>query len=162
MNRKLLLSFALGLCLFPAAAMADVSARQDSCVAGTGPGGISTLDVYFSVINFSLPGDVCSFTFEPEPQPPLPECTMIDCSGPAGWSCVLNPDGGATWSSAGDCISRGEFEQFTYTLDPGFCCYVVKFYDAAGALLAEQEECFCDKPIPNQSSSWGGVKAIYR
>jgi hypothetical protein len=163
MTKKLRLLVSLGLFLAPAIAQADVSARQDSCVAGEGPAGESLLTVYFSVINFSLPGDVCSFTFVPEPQPPLPACTMIGCSVPAGWSCALNPDGGATWSSLGDCISAGEIvSEFDYTLDPGFCCYVVSFYDASGALLAVQEECFCDKPIQAESRTWGGVKAIYR
>ncbi len=162
MSKKLFLLVALGLFFTPALAKADVSARQDSCVADDAAG---TLTVYFSVINFSLPASVCSFTFVPEPQPPLPECTMIACGSPVGWSCGLNGDGGATWSAVGPaaCISPGGIlSDFSYTLDPGFCCYVVSFYDAAGDLLATQEECFCDKPVQAQSETWGGVKAIYR
>ena len=162
MSKKLLLLVALGLFVAPSLARADASARQDSCVTEE-VGGTTFLTTYFSIINFSLPGSICSFTFVPEPQPPLPECTMIGCGSPAGWSCALNPEGGATWTSLGDCIDPGEVvEEFSYLLDPGFCCYVVNFYDAAGALLLTQEECFCDKPVQALNSTWGGVKAIYR
>ena len=160
MRKGLLLSIAFGLLVVPAIAMADVSARQDSCVTEEREG-ITYTKTYFTIVNFSLPGNVCSFRFIPEPQPPLPECTMIDCGHPVGWNCVLNGDGGATWS--GPCIAPGNaVAEFWYELDPGFCCYVVEFYDESGNLLAEQEECFCDKPVQNVNSTWGRTKASYR
>jgi hypothetical protein len=154
----------IALVAVPNLALADVSARQDSCVSFTENGTLFTR-VYFSVINFSLPADVCSFRFIPEPQPPLAECTMIDCGAPAGWTCALNGDGGATWNAntAADCVPIGGIRTgFNYLLDPGFCCYVVQFFDANGSLLAEQEECFCDKPVQNETSTWGNIKATYR
>jgi hypothetical protein len=163
MKKGLLLTVALGLLLVPALAKADVSARQDSCVTEEREG-ITYTKTYFTIVNFSLPTAVCSFRFIPEPQPPLPECTIIDCGHPAGWSCVINVDGGATWSEAGaGCIAPGTaVSEFWYELDPGFCCYVVQFFDESGNLLAEQEECFCEKPVQNENSTWGRMKGIYR
>ncbi|HLF06487.1 MAG TPA: hypothetical protein VI893_04840 [Thermoplasmata archaeon] len=163
MRKKLFLLLALGMMAVPAIARADVSARQDSCVTEEREG-ITYTKTYFSIVNFSLPTSVCSFRFIPEPQPPASQCTLIDCGHPAGWSCGLNADGGATWSENGaGCIAPGNVvTEFWYELDPGFCCYIVEFYDDAGNLLASQEECFCEKPVQSQTSTWGQVKGIYR
>ena len=162
-SRSLLL-VALALIVLPGLAQAEVSARQDSCVAWQ-EDGTTFARIYFSVINFSLPAPVCDLHFIPEPQPPLAECTMIESGQDPGWSSVLNPLGGADWfaNTPNDCIAPGTvWTGFNFLLDPGFCCYVVQYTDATGAVIAEVEECFCDKPVQNEQTTWGQLKGIYR
>jgi hypothetical protein len=164
MSLKSLLFVALALLMMPSLASADVSARQDSCVTWVEDGTTYTR-VYFSVINFSLPEPVCDVHFIPEPQPPLAECTMLESNQEPGWSSVLNPLGGADWfaNTPNDCIAPGTIrEGFSFLLDPGFCCYVVQYTDATGAVMAEVEECFCGKPVQVENSTWGQLKGIYR
>ena len=162
MRKLSLLILVLAFAAVGSPAWADVSARQDSCVTYEDEG-ITYTRIHFTVVNFSLPGPVCEFRFIPEPQPALPECTMIDCDHPPNWSCGLNGDGGATWVTGPDCIFPGDARSgFSYLLDPGFCCYKVEFYCADQDLQVTQEECFCDKPVQNQSSTWGRMKGIYR
>lgn len=164
MSKWTLLLIGIALVAMPGLASADVSARQDSCVTFQ-EDGVSYARIYFSVINFSLPAAVCDMHFIPEPQPPLAQCTMIASGQEPGWSSFLNPFGGADWfaNSPADCIPTGGIRSgFNFLLDPGFCCYVVQFTDATGAVLAEVEECFCEKPVQVENQTWGGIKGIYR
>lgn len=164
MSKWTLLLVGIALVAMPSLASADVSARQDSCVTFE-EGGVSYARVYFSVINFSLPAPVCDLHFIPEPQPPLPQCTMIASGSDPGWSSFLNPFGGADWfaDTAGDCIATGDIRSgFNFLLDPGFCCYLVQYTDATGAVVAEVEECFCEKPVQIENQTWGNIKGIYR
>jgi hypothetical protein len=118
------------------------------------------------VVNFSLPAPVCDLHFIPEPQPVLPECEMLDATSPPGWSDVLTPLGGAERfaQTPNDCVptNGGSKSGYTFLLDPGFCCYLVQFTDPTGAVMLEQEECFCQKPVQTLNSTWGNIKAIYR
>ena len=164
MKRMLLVLLASSL-LLPASVLADASVVQDSCVTWT-EGGKTYQRIYMSVVNFSLPDGLCALNFIPEPQPPLAECTFLECEAPTGWTCFLNPQGGADWfaNTPADCVAPGTMKSgFTFLLDPGFCCYVVQFGDATGAVMLEQEECFtlCT-PVSVDNSSWGRIKSTYR
>lgn len=159
----LAVSFIVVLVL-PVLAHADASVVQDSCVTvGEGP----PWDVwtYFTIVNFSLPSAVCGLTVIPEPQPPEPRCEMIDLKYPVGWTGFLNPLGGADWFALTplDCIgiesAKGEF---AFLLDPDFCCYVVQFIDATGAVMLEQEECFTCQKVPTDDKTWGHIKELYK
>ena len=55
-------------------------------------------------------------------------------------------------------IKRG----FSYTLDPDFCCYIVRFLGPEGETLLEQEECFNCVHVGVQPETWGHVKNHYR
>jgi hypothetical protein len=150
--------------MVPQFALADASVRQDSCVYYM-EGENLFARVKFTVVNFSLPAPICDLHFIPEPQPPLSECTMIDTYDPMGWSSFLNPFGGADWFAHTplDCIEPGTAKSgYGYLLDPGFCCYIVQFTGPTGEVLLEQEECFCDKPVPTEDRTWGAIKALYR
>lgn len=170
---SLLVALPLVLVLMPATVLADVSVVQDSCVVvGTPPN--ANLWTYFTVVNFSLPVAVCGLHFIPEPQPPHPACVMLDTRSPgpdpgipgsAGWSGFLDTaTGGAEWfaNTSSDCVSPGTSKgQFAFFLDPDFCCYVVQFTDATGAVIHEQEECFTCQKLPLEKSSWGYIKQLY-
>ena len=167
MNRTLLLSLVvpvLFLMLVPVMAHADASVVQDSCVVvGDGPPWLEVW-TYFTVVNFSLPVAVCDLHFIPEPQPSLPGCTFIEIKSPSGWSGFLNPFGGADWfaNAPGDCIEPGTAKgEFAFKLDPDFCCYVVQFTDATGAVILEQEECFTCQKVPVNEKTWGHIKELY-
>jgi len=169
----LALSVCLTILLIPGAILADVSVVQDSCVTvGIPPN--ANIWTYFSVVNFSLPSPVCEIRMIPEPQPPVPECVMLDLvlpgpnpaiEGSTGWSGVLNPDGGATFTAntSADCIAPGKIKRgFAFYLDPDFCCYVVEFTDGSGMVIHEQEECFTCQKVPVEERSWGAIKQYYR
>ena len=118
-----------------------------------------------SVVNFSLPTDVCDLHFIPEPFPALPDCFVQACTPAPGWSCNLDAGGGASWfaNSPADCISPGNIKgPFSFVLDPGFCCYVVQFTGQLGEVLLEQEECFtlCGK-VKVEDGTWGKIKKFY-
>lgn len=161
---SLLVALTLVLVLMPAIIHADVSVVQDSCVVvGTPPN--ANLWTYFTVVNFSLPVAVCGLNFIPEPQPPHPACVMLNTRSPAGWSAVLDPaTGGAEWfaNTPSDCLAPGTSKgEFAFYLDPDFCCYIVQFADATGAVIHEQEECFTCQKLPVEESSWGYIKQLY-
>jgi hypothetical protein len=163
--RKALASAALLLVLLaPALGHADASIRQDSCIVFY-DGGKQFTRVWFSVINFSLPAPVCGVDLLSEPHPPTPDCIMVATGAPTGWTDNLINAGNATWfaNTAADCVpAPGIKEGFSFDLDPGFCCYVVKFFDATGAVILEQEECFCDNFVGVEELPWGGVKRLYQ
>jgi hypothetical protein len=173
MKRLLLILFLpFFLVSIPATIHADVSVVQDSCVTvGTPP--FANVWTYFSVVNFSLPVAVCDLHFIPEPQPPDSGCVMLDLVSPgpdpgipgsAGWSGALRPDGGADWwaNTPADCILPGTIRRgFAFYLDPAFCCYIVRFTDATGAVIHEQEECFTCQKVPVDERSWGYIKQLY-
>jgi hypothetical protein len=167
MNKDLLLVLALPLLMIlilPATSHADAALVQDSCEVFD-MGGITHVRIYFTVVNFSLPTDVCDLHLIPEPQPVPPECAVLQCGAPVGWSCFLNPFGGADWfaNTPNDCIAPGTGKgEFSIVLDPGFCCYIAQFTDATGQILLEQEECFtlCGK-VADEEGTWGGIKSRY-
>jgi hypothetical protein len=116
-------------------------------------------------VNFSLPSAVCALYVVPEPQPPVAECVMIDLKYPVGWTGFLSPLGGADWFAItpGDCIAPGSSKgEYAFLLDPDFCCYVVQFADATGAVMLEQEECFTCQKVPTDGKTWGHMKELYR
>jgi hypothetical protein len=167
MRRRSLLLAVLPLLIFlllPIHALADAAVVQDSCVIYDDMGQ-TFIRLYFTIVNFSLPVDVCDLHLIPEPFPALPECTILECGAPAGWSCNLTAGGGAEWNanSPADCIQPGTAKgHFYLTLDPGFCCYVTTFTDWNHDVLLTQEECFtlC-KPIGVEESTWGSIKEKY-
>ncbi len=161
------------LVIAPSGAHADAAVVQDSCVTvpGVPPFNVWT---YFTVVNFSLPAPVCGIQLIPEPQPPNPGCIMVETRSPAGWVSNLVPMGGAAvggvpvggavWTAVNsvDCIAAGDSQgEFAFLLDPAFCCYVAQFFDAAGALLLQQEECFTCQKVPAEQETWGHIKQIY-
>jgi hypothetical protein len=151
------------LLLLPALAHADAAIVQDSCVVvGVPPN--ANVWTYMTVVNFSLPAPLCAFTMIPEPQPPTPGCVMIGTDKPAGWSVFQNPFEGADWfaNTPADCIATGTAKGgFAFLLDPAFCCYVVQFLDATGAVMLEQEECFTCQKVPTEDSTWGKIKQLF-
>jgi hypothetical protein len=166
MRRTLLVSFgvaAVFLLVLPSMVMADASVRQDSCISYVSGGKIFAR-VKFSVVNFSLPVAVCDLHFIPEPQPVDPSCEMLSTFNPPGWSSFLNPFGGADWfaNTPADCVAPGAvLSDFGFVLDPGYCCYIVQFTDATGTVILEQEECFCEGPLPTEDETWGAIKSLY-
>lgn len=164
--KKLLLVFAFALAVLPSQALADASVVQDSCVAFIDENSGKTFaTIHFSIVNFSLPAPLSGINMEPEPLPVLPECEMLQCSAPAGWVCSLKLNGGATFGAlaAANAIPIGDaLSGFSFLLDPGFCCYVVKYFAADGTVLLEQEECFCETPVQTESTTWGQLKGQYR
>ena len=167
MRRIVLAVFVLSLVLvlaLPTIAMADASVRQDSCINYLDDGRVYAR-IKFTIINFSLPTAVCDLHFIPEPYPATPFCEMLSTIDAVGWSSFLQPGGGAVWlaNTPGDCIPPGSSKSgFGFILDPGFCCYIVQFTDATGAVIAEQEECFCDKTVPIRNETWGAIKALFK
>jgi hypothetical protein len=162
--RRFLLPLTVALLVFlPALAHADASVVQDSCViVGVPPN--ASVWTYMTVINFSLPVAICDLHFLPEPQPPSPGCEMINVIAPPGWSVFLNPFGGADWfaNTPNDCIQPGSAKgEFAFLLDPDFCCYIVQFTDATGAVILEQEECFTCQKVGTEVNTWGKIKALY-
>jgi hypothetical protein len=76
----------------------------------------------------------------------------------------MNP-GQASWfaNTPADCIPANNIKSgFHFVLDPGFCCYVAQFTDETGAVLLEQEECFCDNFVGVEKEPWGNIKQRYR
>jgi hypothetical protein len=39
---------------------------------------------------------------------------------------------------------------------------VTQFTDATGAVVLEQETCFCDKTVGVDEQTWGNMKKLYR
>ena len=155
----------LVLMVLPSLAHADASIVQDSCTGYYDPTGKLFFLIDFTVVNVSLPTSVCDLHFVPEPTPPQVGCEMVQCGGPMGWSCFLNPSGGADWfaNTPADCIPPGSGKGgFSFLLDPAYCCYVVQFTDPTGAVILEQEECFCSDPVPKANTTWGLLKSRYR
>ena len=151
------------LFLIPSQARADASVVQDSCIT---VGVVPPYNVwtYLTVVNFSLPEPVCYLGFAPEPQPPALGCEIIGIRSPMGWDGYETPEGGANWFvlSADRCIPPGSAQGgFAFLLDPAYCCYVVKFYNAAGDVLLEQEECFTCQKVPAEENTWGHIKQLY-
>jgi len=151
--------------VLPNLAHADASIVQDSCQVWD-ENGNTYVRIWFSVVNFSLPTSVCDLHFTPEPLPAPPECQMLNFTAPPGWSGFLSPLGGADFfaNTPADCIAAGTIKGgFSIVLDPGFCCYVVDFTDATGAVIVSQEECFtlCGK-VANELRTWGKIKDIYK
>jgi hypothetical protein len=161
--QRLLLVISILLILTPALVLADASVVQDSCLAvGTPPN--ANVWTYFTIVNFSLPAPVCDLHLIPEPFPASAGCEILDTINAPGWSSVLDPGGGATFfaNTPGDCVPIGGSKGgFAFYLDPDFCCYVVQFTDATGAVILEQEECFTCQKIPTQEQSWGAIKQLY-
>jgi hypothetical protein len=153
----------LVVAFLPAMVCADASVVQDSCIAvGIPPN--ANVWTYFTVVNFSLPAQVCDLHFLPEPQPPLSGCVMNDVVAPEGWSVFLNPVGGADWfaNTPADCIDPGTSKgSFGFLLDPDFCCYIVQFTDPTGAVILEQEGCFTCQKVPVEERTWGHIKQLY-
>ena len=168
MNKRLLPVFVFSLfilLILPATSFADAAVVQDSCVVFEGEDGSTLVTIYFTVVNFSLASDLCDLHFTPEPLPVLPNCEMLACTAPTGWTCALKANGGADWvaDTAADCIPANSAKgEFSFTLDPGFCCYVVDFTDEAGDVMLTQEECFtlCGK-VANKKGTWGELKSKY-
>jgi hypothetical protein len=150
----------------PVAALADASIIQLWCHAPDAHPNI--VEVHFSLINFSLPEDVCGFSLRSEPFPPFPGCVPLWVQETPGWTGALNNLGGADWvvNNAGTCIGQQEMQgEFVIALpdpDNSFCCYVVQYLGSAGQVLLEQEECFYCAVVPTESVDWGTVKSMYR
>ena len=159
MKKCLLLVIAVTLAVLPSAASARFSVIQDSCRTDG-----NTEITYFSVVNFDSPVPVCDLHFIPEN--PVPGCTIIGCGAALGWACALNPaTQGVDYQAltAADCIGAGQIKRgFSYTLDPDFCCYIVRFLGPEGETLLEQEECFNCVHVGVQPETWGHVKNHYR
>ena len=159
MTKCLPLVLTLALAILPSAASARFSAIQDSC-RSVG----NTEITHFSIVNFDSPTPIASMQFIPEN--PIPGCIIIACSTPAGWACDLDTqtqgvDYAAT--SPSDRIAAGQIKRgFSYTLDPDFCCYIVRFLGPEGETLLEQEECFNCVHVGVQPETWGHVKNHYR
>jgi hypothetical protein len=154
----------LSIVATPIVGHTHASVRQDSCNVFFDQGKQHTA-VWFSVINFSLPAPVCDLHFLSEPHPPTPNCIMVSVGAPGGWTANLVDPGQADWvaNSAADCIPAGSFKSgFNFVLDPGFCCYVVRFTDGNGGTLLEQEECFCDNFVGVEQQPWGNIKKLFQ
>jgi hypothetical protein len=161
MRKCLLILATVALVVLPTAASATFSVIQDSCRADAAN---NTVTTYFSVVNFNSPVPVCDLHFIPEN--PVPGCTMIGCSSPAGWACALNPGTlGVDYQALNpaDCIDAGEIARgFAFVLDPDFCCYIVQFTGPAHEVVAEQEECFSCIHVGVETETWGNLKQRYR
>jgi hypothetical protein len=167
MNRKLMLCLAAGafVLAMPVVALADAAIVQLWCHAPDETPNI--VEVHFSVINYSLPNPICSFSLRSEPFPPYDGCVPLWLQDTPGWTGALNAQGGADWTAdAGHCIDAphmdGEFVIALPDPDNTFCCYVVQYIDAAGAVMLEQEECFYCAVVPTENTDWGTVKSLYR
>jgi hypothetical protein len=164
MFKRLALALCLVALVLPSTALADASVVQEYCEQVT-EGSNDLIRIWFSVANFSLPAEVCALSIVPEPQPVDPGCEMVDVGAPVGWSVFLNPLGGADWfaNTIGNCIAPGSLQgDFSFVVsDPQFCCYVVQFMDATGAVMLEQEECFNCTIVGAEESSWGTIKALF-
>lgn len=167
MKQRLLPTIVLGLFVLalPVTALADASIVQLWCHAPDAHPNI--IEVHFSVINFSLPQDVCGFSLRSEPFPPYPGCVPLWLQQTTGWTGSLNALGGADWTvNNGNCIGQQEMAgEFVIALpdpDGSFCCYVVQYYNSAGEVLLEQEECFYCAVVPTESVNWGTLKSLYR
>jgi hypothetical protein len=164
-TRSLVIAVFVAILLIPTFALADAAVVQDSCVYFQ-ENGQDFVRIHFTIVNFSLPTDVCDLHLIPEPQPPDPGCVMLSVGAPAGWSAFLDPLGGADWyaNTPGDCIDPGTAKgNFWFVLDPSFCCYIAQFTGPTGAVILEQEECFTNcKPVDAEAHSWGEIKNKYR
>jgi hypothetical protein len=163
-GRLFLLAILLILWL-PVLVHADAAVLQDSCVV-VGP---DQVRVYFTVFNEYLPRAICSFQLIPENQPPSQQCTAVDAGPGDGWTSVLNSTGGADYGAVPPdppqsyCIAPGEFlGGFYLTIDPGFCCYWVKYADETGAFILQEKECFTScNGLPVEQKTWGNIKKMY-
>jgi hypothetical protein len=167
MKKRLLPAIALGLFVLamPVAALADAAIVQLWCHAPDEHPNV--VEVHFSVINFSLPQDVCSISLRSEPFPPWPGCVPLWVQPTPGWDGALNNLGGADWSVNGaSCIGQqqmaGEFVVALPDPDSNFCCYIAQYINAAGEVMLEQEECFYCAVVPTESVDWGTLKSLYR
>jgi hypothetical protein len=152
--------------LLPVLVNADAAVAQDSCEVV----GDDQLRVYFTVYNMDLPRSICSFQLIPEHQPPEQECIAVDCGPAEGWACSLNGFGGAWYGAPPhdppslNCIAPGASKGgFYITIDPGWCCYTVRYADETGVAFLEEKECLttCSN-VPVEQMTWGAVKTIYR
>lgn len=157
----LLTVLGLTLVLLTSPALADVAIVQDSCRAQ----GVE-LTIYFSIVNFNTPTNVCGLHLIPRNPPPLPGCIIIDGEGPPGWFCSPRGDGGADWGAQAPsgCFGPGQVRRgYNFVLDPKFCCYDAQFTGPAGTVIFQQEACFtCGQPVGVEPAPWGRVKRIYR
>jgi hypothetical protein len=145
----------------PSQVQADAAVVQDSCVV-VGP---DQVRIYFSVINLNLPRSICSFEVITNSDPQPSECVPVGCGAAPDWQCALNTSGGADFGStaAPGCIAPGTaLGGFYVTIDPGFCCYRVRFADESGVVFVQDYVCFtlCDG-LPVEESTWGSVKQMY-
>ena len=153
------------LLALPLAVQAEVSIVQDYCEQLV-EGSYDQLIIHFSVVNYSLPVPVCDLHFMPEPYPAGPECWVTGLEGAPGWSGVLSPGGAVDFfaNTPLDCIEPGTMKSgFQLVVgNPDFCCYIVQFTDATGAVIIEQEECFNCTLVGDDDHAWGEIKAMYR
>ena len=165
-TRSLLVLAILPGLFLPALAQADASIAQDSCVVV----GDNQTRVYFTVFNSGLPRSICSFQLIPEHQPPETECMAVDCGPAQGWACSLNGFGGAWYGAPPHdppyplCIQPWEMVSgFYITIDPGFCCYTVRYADELGEVIMEEKECFTScGSTPVEERTWGAIKTMYK
>ena len=167
MKKTLTVLIVVALILLPSHVLADASLVQEGCqlIPGT-----NQVEVTFSLVNFSLPVPVCDLTLIAEPLPPSPSCAPQQLSSPAGWTGFLNPFFGGDWFAltAADCVDPGgnfepgfDFKLVIDTSNPYIaCCFVVQFSDPTGAIVLEQEECFC-APVPNEKTTWSTLKSMF-
>jgi hypothetical protein len=145
----------------PSQVQADVAVLQDSCVV-VGP---DQVRIYFSVVNLDLPRAICSFAVVAKTEPQPAECEAVDCGAAPDWQCALNASGGADFgaTAAAGCVAPGSaLGGFYITIDPGFCCYKVRFADDTGVVFVQDYVCFtlC-AGVPVQERTWGSVKQMY-
>jgi hypothetical protein len=162
---KILRTFlAVGLLLIPVSAWADASVVQEWCEQYI-EGNNDPILVNFAVVNFSLPAPLCDLHLIPEPQPVLPDCEILSCVAPPGWTCVLNAMGGADFfaNTPNDCIQPGtRLTGFGLVVSiPEWCCYIAQFTGPDGGIMLEQEECFSCSLVPNEEKTWGSIKSMY-
>ena len=157
----------LATLLVPAMAHADASVIQTWCYSPDHQPNI--VEVYFQVVNFSLPEPICGLSLRSEPFPPDPSCEPRWLAvTPKGWQGQLNGLGGADWwlLDGGECIENeamsGEFTIVLPDPDDTFCCYVVDFLNADGEVMLTQEECFFCSSVPTENTSWSTVKSLYQ
>jgi hypothetical protein len=163
-SRLLSLAILLVLCL-PVLVHADASVRQDSCVV-VGP---DQVRIYFTVFNEGLPRSICSFQLIPEDQPPTQQCTAVDAGPAAGWTSALNSFGGADYNALPPepplsyCIDAWDLlGGFYVTIDPGFCCYWIKYADETGGFIMQEKECFTScGDVSVEQKTWGNIKKMY-
>lgn len=149
----------------PSLVQADAAVIQDSCVV-VGP---DQVRMYFSVFNLNLPRSICSFSVIAKTDPPPSECVAVDCGAAPDWQCALNASGGADFGATAapppgtNCIAPGgALGGFYITIDPGFCCYKVRFADESGVVFVQNYVCFtlCDG-LPVEPRTWGSIKQMY-
>jgi hypothetical protein len=97
-------------------------------------------------------------------------CVAVDCGPAEGWACSLNGFGGAWYGAPPhdpprlNCIHPWEMKGgFYVTIDPGFCCYTVRYADELGEIIMEEKECFTScGSTPVEERTWGAIKTTYK